>query len=239
MTSFTSDTCSTASSQVLGKVRGLSREGFDADDNLRIAVLHLVQEIGEAASRVSLEFRQSHPDVPWSDVVGMRHRIVHDYFEIEYGIVWKVATEHLPALAAELARLAPPLEPEVRDRAVPWGAEPDRVNSNEFGRMLPEPAITLPMEQLGELCRKWKVTELALFGSVLRDDFRPDSDIDILVRFEPNDGWSLWDIGDLRDELSRLVGREVDLVEKEAVEQSPNPFRRSHILQNQRVVYSA
>jgi hypothetical protein len=169
----------------------------------------------------------------------MRHKIVHDYFEIEYRIVWEVATEHLPALAVHLARLAPPLEPEVRDRAARWGAESVRVKSNEFGRMLPEPAITLPMEQLGALCRKWKVAELALFGSVLRDDFRPDSDIDVLVTFEPDDPWSAWDMIEMRDELSSLFGRSVDLVEKSAVEQSPNPVRRRHILDNHRVVYAA
>jgi hypothetical protein len=225
--------------QVLAKVRGVSRGGFDADENLRFAVLHLVQDLGEAASRVSLEFRRSNPAVPWTDIVGMRHRIVHDYTEVDFRIVWDVATGDLPALAAELARLAPPLEPEVRDRAAAWGAEPALAESNELGRMLPAPALTLPPAQLGEWCRRWRVRELALFGSVLRGDFRPDSDIDVLVTFEPNDPWSVWDIGDMRDELSRLFGRPVDLVERAAVEQSPNPIRRRHILENHRVVYAA
>jgi hypothetical protein len=225
--------------EILAKVRGLSRADFDADGNLRLAVLHLLQDIGEAASRVSLGFRRSHPAISWAEMVGMRHRIVHDYTEIDFHVVWEVATENLPALSEELARLAPPLDPEVRDRADEWGGRSGRVRSGEFGRMLSEPALTLPMEQLVSLCRRWKFTELALFGSVLRDDFRPDSDIDVLVTFEPDDPWSAWDMIEMRDELSSLFGRSVDLVEKSAVEQSPNPVRRRHILDNHRVVYAA
>lgn len=95
----------------------------------------------------------------------------------------------------------------------------------------------MPHERIADFCRKWEITELSVFGSVLRDDFRPDSDVDLLVTFEPNDPWSLWDIGDMREELSRLFGRSVDLVEKPAVEQSRNALRRSHILENHRVVY--
>ena len=93
--------------QVLAKVRGVSRGGFDADENLRFAVLHLVQDLGEAASRVSLEFRRSNPAVPWTDIVGMRHRIVHDYLDIDFDIVWDVATVDFPALAGALAHLLP------------------------------------------------------------------------------------------------------------------------------------
>jgi len=78
--------------------------------------------------------------------------------------------------------------------------------------------------------------ELALFGSVLRDDFRPDSDIDVLVSFQPDAPWSLWDLFDMRQELQEMFGREVDLVEKEALR---NPFRKHEILQNHEVVYAA
>ena len=84
-------------------------------------------------------------------------------------------------------------------------------------------------------CRKWKVKELSVFGSILRDDFRPDSDIDILVEFEPDHGWSLYDILDMEDELKELFGRKVDLVMKGGLK---NPFRRREILRTREVLYA-
>ena len=91
-------------------------------------------------------------------------------------------------------------------------------------------------DQIADFCRCWKVTELALFGSVLREDFRPDSDVDVLITFEPGAPWTLWDLSRMRTELEAIFGREVDLVEKKALR---NPFRRQAILANQRVVYAA
>ena len=96
--------------------------------------------------------------------------------------------------------------------------------------------IEISESQLAELCRKWKVTELSLFGSILRDDFGPDSDIDVLVVFQPDAPWSLWDLLDMREELHDLFGRTIDLVEKEALR---NPFRRYEILKNHKVLYAA
>jgi len=83
-----------------------------------------------------------------------------------------------------------------------------------------------PDEAIAEFCRRWKITELALFGSVLREDFGPDSDVDVLVRFEPDAPWDLWHVIEMKEELAGLVGRNVDLAEREAVEESQNPFRR-------------
>lgn len=85
-------------------------------------------------------------------------------------------------------------------------------------------------------CRKWRIRELSLFGSALREDFRPDSDVDLLVVFEPNDGWDLWDIIAMEFELRQLFDREIDLVEKRALK---NPFRRFEILTTRQVLYAA
>lgn len=75
-----------------------------------------------------------------------------------------------------------------------------------------------------------------MIGSVLRDDFRPDSDIDVLLSFEANAGWSLYDIVDMKDELKAMFGREIDLVEKEAIR---NPYRRRVMLTDKEVLYAA
>ena len=88
-------------------------------------------------------------------------------------------------------------------------------------------------------CRKWKIAELALFGSVLRDDFRPDSDVDVLVSFAPDADWSLLDHLAMEEELAGILGRKVDLVSRRAVERSANRIRRQAILGSAEVVYAA
>jgi predicted nucleotidyltransferase len=94
-------------------------------------------------------------------------------------------------------------------------------------------------EELGAFCRRWKVAELALFGSALRDDFGPDSDVDLLVTFAPDADWSLLDHIRMQQELADLLGRPVDLVSRRAIEQSRNPLRRREILGSARTVYAA
>ena len=96
--------------------------------------------------------------------------------------------------------------------------------------------ILVPQSEIVAFCQKWRVREFALFGSVLRDDFDSASDIDVLVSFEPNSPWSLWDLIAMRDELAALFGRPVDLVEREALR---NPIRRQRILSTREVVHAA
>ena len=90
------------------KVRGLSREGYDADEDLRFALIHLVQVIGEAARQVSSEFTETHPEIPWANIIGMRHKVVHDYLGVDEDIVWQVVTTDLPKLVSAIEPLVPP-----------------------------------------------------------------------------------------------------------------------------------
>jgi predicted nucleotidyltransferase len=90
--------------------------------------------------------------------------------------------------------------------------------------------LTLDRERLVAFCQRWSVTELALFGSVLRDDFRPDSDVDVLVAFAPTARRGLFDLVEMEAELAGLFGRRVDLVTRRAVEESDNWIRRREIL---------
>ncbi len=96
--------------------------------------------------------------------------------------------------------------------------------------------IDVPLDKVETFCRKWKIAEFSLFGSVLRDDFRPDSDVDVLVRFEENAGWDLFDWVDMIEELKGIFGREVDLVSKDGLR---NPFRKERILADHEVLYAA
>ena len=96
--------------------------------------------------------------------------------------------------------------------------------------------VEIPFDRIAAFCRKWKIHEFSLFGSVLRDDFRPDSDVDILVEFEPQHPWSLYDIVDMQDELKALFNRQIDLVMKGGLR---NPVRRKEILDTRRIIYHA
>ena len=99
--------------------------------------------------------------------------------------------------------------------------------------------IMVPKDRITAFCQKWKITELALFGSVLREDFRPDSDVDVLVTFSPDSDWGVDHLLDMKEELEALFGRVVDLVEKRLVEESRNYIRRKHILSHMEAVYAA
>jgi len=98
------------------------------------------------------------------------------------------------------------------------------------------PKVRFDRHKVAELCRRYGVSELALFGSVLRDDFRADSDVDVLVSFGPEAHPSLLELVELREDLKDLFGREVDLVERAGLR---NPFRRRAILSTAEVVYAS
>lgn len=99
--------------------------------------------------------------------------------------------------------------------------------------------IPLSEQAIAAFCQRWQIAELALFGSVLRTDFHPDSDLDVLVTFAPNAPWNLLDLVMMQQELETIVGREVDLIEKQVIEQSHNWIRREGILNTAQVFYSA
>jgi uncharacterized protein len=94
----------------------------------------------------------------------------------------------------------------------------------------------IPTEKIVEYCQRWRVREFSLFGSILRDDFRDDSDVDVLVSFREDAGIGMWDLCSMREELETLFGRRVDLVVKEGLR---NPFRRHAILNSREIVYAA
>ena len=99
--------------------------------------------------------------------------------------------------------------------------------------------LDFPYKQIEAYCRRWKITELAVFGSVLREDFRTNSDVDVLVTFAKDAHWTLFDLVTMQDELEAILGREVDLMTRKGVEQSHNPIRREAILRSARPIYQA
>ena len=101
------------------------------------------------------------------------------------------------------------------------------------------PRIAIDRDMIGQYCARWKIVEFSLYGSVLREDFRPDSDIDALISFAPDADWSLLDHVVMEDDLSGLLGRRVHLVTRRAVERSANWIRRKAILETAEPYYVA
>jgi predicted nucleotidyltransferase len=98
-------------------------------------------------------------------------------------------------------------------------------------------ALTINQSMLDEFCRRWNIQELALFGSALRDDFGPDSDIDLLITFTDDADWGLLAHLQIQHELESILGRSVDLISRQALAQSPNWLRRQAILDTAQVLY--
>jgi uncharacterized protein len=99
--------------------------------------------------------------------------------------------------------------------------------------------IDLPLADIQTICKRWHISELALFGSVLREDFRPDSDIDLLLTFAPETKRGLTETLQIQDEFQAIFGRKVDLIVKSAIERSDNWLRRKNILESAQTIYSA
>lgn len=97
--------------------------------------------------------------------------------------------------------------------------------------------IELPIDQIKAFCDRWQIIEFALFGSVLRDDFRSDSDIDVMVQFDANAHPTFFDLSNMEDELKTIFHRDVDLVTRKGIESSRNYLRRQAILSSAQVIY--
>ena len=95
--------------------------------------------------------------------------------------------------------------------------------------------IEIPFDRIQEFCERWKIEEFSLFGSVLRNDYTEASDVDCLVSFSPDAEWSLFDLVDMKDELTEIFNRPVDLVLRSALR---NPFRRRSILNSREVIFA-
>ena len=93
--------------------------------------------------------------------------------------------------------------------------------------------------RMSDFCHRWKIQQLAVFGSAVRGDLKPGSDIDLMVTFTPEADWSMFDHYRMENELMELLGRDVDLVNIRALEENPNPIYRKEILESARVVYAA
>jgi uncharacterized protein with HEPN domain len=100
-----------AAKRITRRLDGVTRDDFNADDDLQIIIVYLIQIIGEAARNISGELQADRPDIAWHEIIAMRHRIVHDYLNINVAKVWETAIEDIPALISMIEPLVPPEEP--------------------------------------------------------------------------------------------------------------------------------
>lgn len=99
--------------------------------------------------------------------------------------------------------------------------------------------LVLTMDkEIKQFCNKWNICELSLFGSSITDKFNKESDIDILISFNENSHYGLFELAEMKSELEKIYGREVDLVTRKSVEQSPNYLRSKSILSNLKSLYA-
>jgi hypothetical protein len=97
---------------------------------------------------------------------------------------------------------------------------------------------SLPMQDIARFCQRWQILELSLFGSVLREDFNPDSDVDVLVTFSDNSEWGLFDHVQMQQELQALLERKVDLISRRALAHTQNQLLREEILKTTKVIFT-
>jgi uncharacterized protein len=102
-----------------------------------------------------------------------------------------------------------------------------------------DPRIPINREQIATFCRKWNIVEFSLFGSVLTEEFRPDSDVDVMVEFAEDARWGMWDLYDMEEDLKEIFGRKIDLATRRSVVRSENTLMRKSILAGARTFYAA
>lgn len=204
-----------------------TRDALLADSMIQGAVERCVTLIGAAAARVSDQVKQRHPAINWAYLADLGRRTREEYDRVNYDELWKLVRD-VGSLIREVEPLLPP-----PPSSLLVGEEGGRLPADLIAKRL---KIQVDPAQLAKFCRTNHIARLWLFGSVLREDFSPESDVDVLVDFEPDARVSLSGLVRAIDELSELLGRKVDLIDRASI---ANPFVRQDVLRTRRLAYAA
>lgn len=215
---------------VLSAVEDCSREEFIADETRVLAsALHFTR-LAERPLKASSGYRAAHPEIPWENLAHVRERVEPELFHDDAAAMWDIAARELPAILDALEALLPPDDLWRYRRAA-------RDSDGETAWPAVEPDVTLrisiPLDALEEICRRYDVRRIRFFGSVLRDDFGPESDVDMMVDFGPGapGGWGIFRFD---EELSDLLGRKADVLHGQPVR-----YIRDQVLVEAKTVYVA
>lgn len=209
-----------AARDVMSLVAGKSRGEFEADAMLNGAVQHLLTRIGAHADRVTARTQQRSPAVPWRHLIEYAELLQRDYDRVDQAMLWREVSANVPYLVTVLEPIASEL--------THTGPVEHKRNRGTQGATL-----AVPADLIEAFCRKHHIRTLSFFGSVLRDDFGPDSDIDVLVEFEPGYVPGLAFFG-MADELAAILGRPVDLMTPESL----SPYFRDEVLAEAEIQYA-
>lgn len=216
-------------SRALAKVRGVARAEFVADETRYLPVLVLLIRMSESAARVSPGYREQHRGVPWGAIEGVKARVQPDPFTDDPEAGWQIADGPLERWHAAL------------DALVPEGFGDEPVVASAATRMRRgvegpnRPRLEISRERLDDLCRRHGVRRLLLFGSALRDDFGPASDVDLVVEFEPGAD-PAWRLASVEEEFSQAFGgHPVEMVEPECLDR----YIRHRVLEQAEEIYAA
>lgn len=206
-------------------VASYSPSPANQDDKLLDDALSFsVRRLGIMAERVSSEARNLAPQIPWSLLIQTAHDVIERYDTFDAKDAWSVATNVVPVVRSALERLIENTPSEAIEMNTASPVEWDVVRER----------LGLSGDMIAEFCERHSIQKLSLFGSVLRDDFRADSDINVLVEFEPGKRLTFFDLGDAEQELSDLLGRQVDFVEKELL----NEYIRDNVIASARDIWN-
>ena len=210
-----------------------TREEFLAGETRREAAAFNILLISERVPKLSAAYKAAHPDVDWDELAALRTKTEPEFAQIDAEAEWEAVTRVLPPVADALDALLPAGAPW--NGTSPEAAGPAEAESAEArARTQPAPSpLPIPRAELDALCRRLRVTRLQLFGSAVRTDFGPDSDIDLLVEYEPGTNHP-WGGAGLHDEFSPLFdGREVDLIDADCI----SPYVRDGVLADAGEIY--
>lgn len=201
-------------------LEGISPAELGQDKLRTAATERCMVEIGGAARNISIGFKRQRPGGQWGWFVRYADELTKRYDAVDINLLWKCATQRLPSLIDELEAIIPTLQ----------------TNEKEAGLAASNPSQLYGMpfdsHDLARVCRTWGISTLRVFGSALRSDFHADSDVDVLVEFEPGraPGWKLIDV---EDELSTVLKRPVDLGTPAGL----SPYIRDRVLQEAVIIY--
>ncbi len=214
-------------------------EEFAADRTGPHVVAYHFMRLATRPLKASDSFRAAHPEIPWNDLAEIRARVEDEHFHGDPAEMWRIVTTEFPVIVEQLEALLP-VEPTWRyqeDRAADKGV----MSQADTGACEVDPAAEARLHSLLDtrvdafrgLCRQYDVKCIRLFGSVLRDDFGPDSDVDMMVDFGPG-APSGWKVFGFDDELSGLLGHTADVMHGQPVR-----YIGDQILDEARTVYVA
>lgn len=203
----------------LSFVVGKTRQDVDQNPMLADALVQCLVLIGRSAVGISPICRTQHPYVPWQTLSARADELQHNYAEVDLDAVWYSATQELPTLAAALESIIPVAEQYVTTPQEIVGARRN---------------IEIPAEPVTAFCRRYHINILALFGSVLREDFHSGSDIDVLVEFESKHTVGLFTLSDMQSELAAIFQRPVDLCTPDQL----SPYIRQRVVDGAETLYT-